>query len=104
MMSFSAVWLNSVTGTGNTMVNLTIEAITIIVYSIYVYLTLETWNLPITWGWGSELVLLGRNVFPMSYWYMKSGRWKAQIEIKISEFMLYIKSDLWNLNLNSNTW
>src|SRR5260221_4798991 len=44
MMSFSAVWLNSVTGTGNTMVNLIIESITISVYCIYVYLTLETCN------------------------------------------------------------
>ncbi len=77
MMSFSAVWLNSVTGTGNTMVNLIIETITITVYSIYVYLTLETWNLPITWGWGSELVYwIG--MFSMSFWYMKSGRWKEK--------------------------
>jgi multidrug resistance protein, MATE family len=75
MMSFSAVWLNSVTGTGHTMVNLTIEIITIIVYSIYVYLTLETWNLAITWGWGSELVYWA-GMFSMSFWYMKSGRWK----------------------------
>src|SRR5258706_8905403 len=77
MMSFSAVWLNSVTGTGNTMVNLIIETITITVYSIYVYLTFETWNLPITWGWGSELVYwIG--MFSMSFWYMKSGRWKEK--------------------------
>jgi len=77
MMSFSAVWLNSVTGTGNTMVNLIIETITIVVYSIYVYLTLETWNLPITWGWGSEFVYwIG--MFLMSLWYMKSGRWKEK--------------------------
>src|SRR5258708_20395592 len=77
MMSFSAVWLNAVTGTGNTMVNLIIETITIIVYSIYVYLTLETWNLPITWGWCSELVYW-TGMFSMSFWYMKSGRWKEK--------------------------
>ncbi len=80
MMSFSAVWLNApvnVTGTGNTMVNLVIETITIIAYSIYVYLVLETWNLPITWGWGSELVYWA-GMFSMSFWYMKSGRWKEK--------------------------
>jgi putative MATE family efflux protein len=56
LMSFSTVWLNAVTGTGNTVVNLSIELVTIIIYSLYVYLTLEYWNLPITWGWGSEWV------------------------------------------------
>lgn len=75
MMSFSAVWLNAVTGTGNTMVNLTIEVITIIIYCIYVYLTLETWSLPITWGWASELVYWA-GMFSMSFWYMKSKRWQ----------------------------
>jgi MATE family multidrug resistance protein len=74
MMSFSAVWLNAVTGTGNTMINLVIELITIVVYAVYVYLTLETWNLPITWGWGSELVYWAC-MFSMSFWYMKSERW-----------------------------
>jgi MATE family multidrug resistance protein len=75
MMSFSAVWLNSVTGTGKTMVNLVIETITIIAYSVYVYLILETWHLPITWGWGSELVYWA-GMFSMSFWYMRSGRWR----------------------------
>lgn len=78
MMAFSAVWLNSVTGTGNTMVNLTIESITITVYLIYVYLVLEIWNLPITWGWVSEWVYWV-GMFSMSFWYMRSGRWKKKI-------------------------
>jgi Na+-driven multidrug efflux pump len=78
MMSFSAVWLNAVTGTGNTVVNLIIETITIIVYTIYVWLVLETWNLPITWGWGSELVYW-TGMFSMSFWYMRSGRWKKKL-------------------------
>jgi putative MATE family efflux protein len=78
MMSFSAVWLNAVTGTGNTMVNLIIESITIVVYSVYVWLVLETWNLPITWGWGSEWVYW-TGMFSMSFWYMRSGRWKKKL-------------------------
>jgi putative MATE family efflux protein len=76
MMSFSAVWLNAVTGTGHTVVNLIIESITIIVYCVYVFLTLETWNLPITVGWASEWVYW-TGMFSMSFWYMRSGRWKA---------------------------
>ena len=78
MMSFSAVWLNAVTGTGNTVVNLIIETITIIGYTIYVWLVLETWKLPITWGWGSELVYW-TGMFSMSFWYMRSGRWKKKL-------------------------
>lgn len=78
MMSFATVWLNGVTGTGNTVVNLTIESITIVIYSLYVWLVLETWNLPITWGWGSEWVYWA-SMFSMAYFYLKSGRWKGKI-------------------------
>ncbi|MBA4145043.1 MAG: hypothetical protein C0523_04710, partial [Cytophaga sp.] len=56
MMSFGTIWLNAVTGTGNTVVNLTIEMVTIVIYCMYVYLVLEVFHLPITWGWGSEWV------------------------------------------------
>jgi Na+-driven multidrug efflux pump len=75
MMSFGTIWLNAVTGTGNTKVNLLIEFITIIIYCVYVYLTLEYWNLPITWGWASEWVYW-LSMFSMAFFYMRSGRWK----------------------------
>lgn len=75
MMSVGTVWLNSVTGTGNTVVNLTIESITIVIYCAYVYIVLEYLNLPITWGWISEWVYW-ISMFSMAYFYMRSGRWK----------------------------
>lgn len=78
MMSVGTVWLNSVTGTGNTVVNLTIESITIVVYCAYVYIVLEYLNLPITWGWVSEWVYW-ISMFSMAYFYMRSGRWKNKI-------------------------
>lgn len=78
MMSFATVWLNGVTGTGNTVVNLTIESITIVIYSVYVYVVLETWNLDITWGWGSEWVYW-TSMFTMAFFYLKSGRWKTKV-------------------------
>jgi MATE family multidrug resistance protein len=78
MMSFSTVWLNAVTGSGNTVINLTIEFITIVIYSVYVYVVLEVWNLPITWGWGSEWVYW-ISMFTMAYFYMKSGKWKNKV-------------------------
>jgi multidrug resistance protein, MATE family len=78
MMSFGTIWLNAVTGTGNTKVNLAIEVITIIIYCGYVYLTLEYFNLPITWGWVSEWVYW-LSMFSMAFLYMRSGRWKNKV-------------------------
>jgi putative MATE family efflux protein len=77
MMSFSTVWLNAVTGTGNTMVNLAIELVTIVIYSIYVFLVLEFWSMAITWGWGSEWVYW-ISMFTMAYLYIRSGKWKGK--------------------------
>jgi putative MATE family efflux protein len=78
MMAFSSIWLNAVTGTGSTKVNLVIEAITITVYCIYVYLVLEVYNLSIVIGWMSEWVYWGF-IFTLSYLYIKSGRWKGRV-------------------------
>lgn len=78
LMSVGTVWLNAVTGTGNTKVNLAIEAITILLYSAYVYLVLEHWNLSITWGWVSEWVYW-LSILVMAYIYLRSGRWKNKV-------------------------
>jgi len=78
MMSFSSAWLNAVTGTGRTVVNLTIEIVTIIIYIIYVYLVLEQFKLGIVWGWASEVVYW-ICMFSMAFWYMHSGRWKVGV-------------------------
>lgn len=74
-MSFSTVWLNAITGTGNTKVNLAIEIFTITLYCIYVWLVLEKWKLSITIGWSSE-IFYWLSMFIFSYWYMQSGKWK----------------------------
>ncbi len=75
MMSLGPVWLNAVTGTGNTRVNLVIELITLILYVVYVYLVLEYFKLPLTWGWASEW-LYWLSMLSMAFYYMKSGRWR----------------------------
>jgi putative MATE family efflux protein len=77
LMSFSVVWLNAVTGTGNSTVNLMIEAVAIVLYSIYVYVVLEVLRLPITIGWMSEW-LYWIILFSLSYWYIRSGKWKKK--------------------------
>lgn len=78
MMSFSTVWLNAVTGTGNTEVNLAIEIITITCYCIYVYLTLGYFNLPILYGWMSEWVYW-ITTFIFAFFYLQSGKWKQRV-------------------------
>lgn len=78
MMAFSTVWLNAVTGTGNTRVNLMIETITILFYCIYVWLTLEHWRMSLAVGWMSEW-LYWLSLFTMSFSYIRSGAWKGKI-------------------------
>ena len=78
MMSFSVIWLNAVTGTGNTRINLWIEVITILFYSIYVYFVLEKWHGSLVYGWMSEWLYWGC-MFSMSFLYMRSGKWKGKV-------------------------
>lgn len=75
LMSVSVIWMNAVTGTGNSSMNLATEFVAIILYCIYVYTVLEKMQLPITWGWGSEIIYWSSILIP-SYWYIQSGRWK----------------------------
>ena len=78
MMSFATIWLNAVTGTANTRINLLIEFITIIFYCLYVYLVLQQWNLSIIYGWMSEWVYWGV-IFTLSWLYIRRGRWKGKV-------------------------
>lgn len=78
MMSVGTIWLNAVTGTGNSRVNLLIELVTIVIYCAYVFFVLEYWNLSIGWGWGSEWVYW-ISMFSMAFFYMKSGKWKGKV-------------------------
>jgi len=78
LMSFAVIWLNAVTGTGNSRITFMIELITIIFYCTYVYLVLEKYNLSITIGWMSEW-LYWTSIFSLSYWYIRSGKWKGKL-------------------------
>ncbi len=77
-MSFAVVWLNAVTGTGNSRVTFLIELLTIILYCVYVYVVLEKYHLSITYGWMSEW-LYWLSIFGLSYWYIRSGKWKGKV-------------------------
>ena len=78
LMSISVVWLNAVTGTGSSRYTFYIELITIILYSIYVYLVLEHFNLSIVYGWMSEW-LYWISLFILSWLYIRSGKWKSKV-------------------------
>jgi MATE family multidrug resistance protein len=77
VMSVSVVWMNAVTGTGNSKMNLISEVAAITFYCIYVYIVLERLHLPITWGWASEWIYWTTILVP-SFWYIQSGRWKSK--------------------------
>ena len=78
LLSFSAIWLNAITGTGNSRITFLIELITIALSCAYVYLVLEKYFLSITYGWMSEW-LYWLSIFSLSWLYMKSGRWKNKV-------------------------
>ena len=78
IMSVSTIWLNAVTGTGNTRINLAIEVAAISLYCLYAYLVLEKFNLPITYGWAAEWVYW-TSLFLPSFLYIQSGKWKGKV-------------------------
>ena len=78
LMSVSVIFMNAVTGSGNSRVTLMIEAFTIIFYGLYVYLVLKKFFLPITVGWMSEWLYWTCILIP-SYIYMRSGKWKGKV-------------------------
>jgi len=75
IMSASTIWLSAVTGTGQSNITLSIEFVAIIIYIIYVYTTLEYYNLPISIGWMSEIIYWVSLLLP-SYLYIRSNKWK----------------------------
>jgi len=78
LMSFSVIWMNAVTGTGNSRITFLIELITIVLYCIYVWLVLEEYFLSITIGWMSEW-LYWLSIFFFSWLYIRSGKWKGKV-------------------------
>ncbi len=77
-MSVATVWLNGVTGTGNSNINLLIEVIAITGYLLYVWLAIKVWNFPLVWAWSVELLYWGI-IFVLSFFYIRSGRWRKKI-------------------------
>jgi putative MATE family efflux protein len=77
-MSVATVWLNAVTGTANTSINLLIEVIAIALYIIYMWFGIRVWQFSLVWAWSVELLYWGVT-FLLSWLYMRSGKWKKKV-------------------------
>jgi MATE family multidrug resistance protein len=77
-LSIGTIWLNAVTGTGNSRVTFLVEVGAIIFYCIYVFIVLEVKHLSIFWGWMSE-VLYWIILFSLSHLYITGKRWKQTV-------------------------
>ena len=78
LMCIASIWLNAVTGTGNTKVNVLIELIAITGYFIYIYLIMVYFNLSLVWAWSSEIIYWGI-IFTASFFYIRSNKWISKI-------------------------
>ncbi len=76
-MSIANIWLNGVTGTAKTKVNLLIEIIAITVYLIYTWYFIKVNYISLAMAWSNELVYWF-TIFLISYLYLKSGKWKTK--------------------------
>jgi multidrug resistance protein, MATE family len=75
LMSVATIWLNAVTGTGNSKMTFLVELAAISFYCVYVFMVLEVAHLSLIWAWMSEF-LYWTILLTLSYMYMRSGKWK----------------------------
>jgi multidrug resistance protein, MATE family len=76
-MSVANIWLNGVTGTGKTRVNLMIEIVAITVYLIYSWIFMKVHFISLAMAWSNEMVYWA-TIFIMAFIFLKSGRWKTK--------------------------
>ncbi|MES2892997.1 MAG: MATE family efflux transporter [Bacteroidota bacterium] len=76
IMSIANIWLNGVTGTGKTKMNLAIEIIAISVYMIYTWYFMKVNYVSLAVAWSNELIYWV-TIFLISFFFLKSGRWRT---------------------------
>ena len=76
-MSIANIWLNGVTGTGKTKMNLLIEIVAITLYLIYTWIFMKVHYISLAMAWSNEFIYW-TTIFIMSFWFLKSGRWKTK--------------------------
>jgi multidrug resistance protein, MATE family len=75
MMSMGNIWLNGVTGTGKTRVNLAIELVAITIYLAYTWYVMRYNYTTLAMGWSNELVYWA-SIFIMAFSFFKWGKWR----------------------------
>lgn len=80
IMSMANIWLNGVTGTGKTRMNLAIEIIAITGYLFYSWYFTKVHYVSLAMAWSNEIIYWSI-VFIFSFAFLKSGRWKTKTSI-----------------------
>jgi MATE family multidrug resistance protein len=78
LMSIAAVWLNAVTGTGKTKMNLVIELAAITFYLLYTFIIVKKLKLSLAMVWSNELVYWAL-IFSVSFWFIKKRVWMENL-------------------------
>jgi multidrug resistance protein, MATE family len=79
LMSIANIWLNGVTGTGKTKMNLAIELVSITMYLLYTYYFMKVNYISLAIAWSNEFVYW-TCIFVISFWYLRSGKWKTKLD------------------------
>lgn len=77
LMCVANIWLNGVTGTGKTKMNLLIEIVAITLYLIYTWIFVKVNFISLAFAWSNEFIYWS-SIFIIAYFYLKSGKWKAK--------------------------
>ncbi|UAY50647.1 MATE family efflux transporter [Ferruginibacter albus] len=78
LMSFAVVWLNSLTGTGQTKINLLVEIFAIVFYLLHTFLVVKVFKVPLFYAWSNEWVYW-IVIFIISFIAMNKSKWKNNI-------------------------
>ena len=76
-MSVANIWLNAVTGTGKTKMNLAIEIVAITLYLGYTWYFMKVNYVSLAMAWSNEFIYWTA-IFLMAFAFLKSGRWKTK--------------------------
>ena len=79
LMSVANIWLNAVTGTGKTTINLMIEVVAISLYLLYTYYFMKVNYISLSMAWSNEFVYWS-SVFIMSAAYIYTKKWQTKIK------------------------
>ncbi len=77
-MSVASVWLNGLTGTGQTRVNVLVEIAAILLYLLYNWIIIYHLKWSLAAAWGNEIVYWVV-IFIIAFIYLRSEKWKGKI-------------------------